>query len=596
MRCGPTSKFQLPGRRALALRAFVAATLVATCFGAVVISSTPTIVAAPTSPPPPAAAGAGAPAIAEYADGSVELLTLPPAPHVAPRGRSPAGAGGARQIRVAVALVNFAGAPVEPFAPEDVADTLFGPDRSLARLYDEQSFGLASVSGDVLGWITVARGAPGCDFGDWADSATAAIGANALSTYTNLLIVFPDTQACQWSGLAYVGGTTAWINGQPTVRAAAHEIGHNLGLGHASSLACSSPNGPVALSSDCAKEDEYGDPFTLMGSGGTLHINGIHKLQLGWLAGRNVVEVTESGSYELAPLGSTSDRPQILRIGRGDSTLVIEYRHAGAAFERFGGPFEPTGGVSARVADGPASAPRSLLVDGTPGTQSYDDATIRVGRELFDSATGVLVSTVSALLESAQVDIVVAGTNGASSTRLSSPAPVVAIVARGKRRTRVDLRWLAPGRAATARPHHYLVLRNGRIVARPTKPKLTRFERHGRNVYGVTAVARDGRRSRPSPRLVVSTSPPRTAKDLRAALRGIEAHPTDDGRVALSTRNRTSATVRLGAKGATATIPNRGALALQLSAARTVLVVRPNKLPGARSVQVVAVRGQALAG
>ena len=492
--------------------------------------------------------------------------------------------------------MNFAGAPVEPFAPEDVADTLFGPDRSLARLYDEQSFGLASVSGDVLGWITVARGAPGCDFGDWADSATAAIGANALSTYTNLLIVFPDTQACQWSGLAYVGGTTAWINGQPTVRAAAHELGHNLGLGHASSLACSSPNGPVALSSDCAKEDEYGDPFTLMGSGGTLHINGIHKLQLGWLAGRNVVEVTESGSYELAPLGSTSDRPQILRIGRGDSTLVIEYRHAGAAFERFGGPFEPTGGVSARVADGPASAPRSLLVDGTPGTQSYDDATIRVGRELFDSATGVLVSTVSASPESAQVDIVVAGTNGASSTRLSSPAPVVAVVARGKRRTRVDLRWLAPGRAATARPHHYLVLRNGRIVARPTKPKLTRFERHGRNVYRVIAVARDGRRSRPSPRLVVSTSPPRTAKDLRAALRGIEAHPTDDGRVALSTRNRTSATVRLGAKGATATIPNRGALALQLSAARTVLVVRPNKLPGARSVQVVAVRGQALAG
>ena len=594
MRPDVARKLESPRRRVLALRAFAVATLIATCAGAAVLSSSATIVATPTAAPQ--RAEPGAPAIAERLDGGYELLTLPPAPHVAPRTRAPAGVGVPREIRVAVALLNFDDAPVKPFASGAVADTLFGPQESLARLYNEQSFGLARVSGDVFGWFTVRRGAPGCDFGDWADSATAAIGADVLSAYTNLLVVFPDVETCDWSDLAYVGGTTAWINGEPSVRAAAHELGHNLGLGHASSLACDSPDGPVALGPDCSKANEYGDPFTLMGSGGTVHINGIHKRQLGWLTQQNVVEVSESGTYTLAPLGSNSTEPQILRIGREDSTLVIEYRAPGAAFERFGGPFEPTGGVSARVADGPASAPRSLLVDSTPATPTYADATIRVGRELLDRATGTRVSTRSTSRASAQIDIVLDGEQGAAGAPLAKPAPVVAVVMRGSRRTRVDLSWLPQTGTGGTRPHHYLVLRNGRVVARPRKPRLTRFERHGRHVYRVVAVAADGARSQRSPRLVLSTFRPRKAGDPGAPLRGIEARPTADGRVSLSTRGRASATVRLGAKGATATIPNRGALALQLSAARTVLMVRPTARPRARAVQVFAVRGQPLAG
>ena len=114
MRPDVARKLESPRRRVLALRAFAVATLIATCAGAAVLSSSATIVAAPTAAPQ--RAEPGAPAIAERLDGGYELLTLPPAPHVAPRTRAPAGVGVPREIRVAVALLNLDDAPVKPFA------------------------------------------------------------------------------------------------------------------------------------------------------------------------------------------------------------------------------------------------------------------------------------------------------------------------------------------------------------------------------------------------------------------------------------------------------------------------------------------------
>ena len=520
-------------KRGRTLRTLLAGALVTTALGALVASTTPRIVTAPTS-----AAGEAAhdsPAIAERLDGGFDSLVLPPDPHVASPERVLSGAGGARAIHVAVALVNFSDEPAEPFTASNVAETMFAESESLAGLYDEQSFGLAQVTGDVYGWLTIPRGASSCDFSGWADAATAAIGATTLSAYTNLLVVFPSTTACEWSGLAYVGGGTAWINGEPSVRATAHELGHNLGLGHASSLACTSAAGAVALGGECSKADEYGDPFTLRGSGGTLHMNGIHKLQLGWLSPANIADVERSDTFTLAPLGSATGQTQILRIGRGDSTLVIEYRQPVAAFERFGGPFQPSGGVTARIAEGPASAPVSLLVDSTPSTDTYADAFIAVGRELRDELTGVRVTTRSASAQSAEVEVVVSepGPPG-KATEIVRPATLVAVTTSGERRARVDLSWLPGAGQTSSGVQHYLVIRNKRVIARPTKPRLRRLEKHGRHVYRVIAVAADGARSAPSPALVVAARPPGARALERSALRGIKARPKSDGRLGVS--------------------------------------------------------------
>ena len=497
---------------------------------ALIVATAPRIATAPTTQLP-LRAPAASPAIAEYPDGSFEVLSLPDVSYVGSANRSPSAANA---LRVAVALVNFDDAPAEPFEPASVAETLFGGEDSVARLYAEQSFGLAQLSGDVFGWLTLARGNGACDFSGWAERASASIGAATLSAYTNLLVVFPNTPECAWSGLAYVSGTTAWVNGEPTVRSVAHELGHNLGLGHASSLSCSHAGEAVALGEECEKDDEYGDPFSLMGSGGTLHLNAIHKRQLGWLGPENVVEVTESGVFELAPLGSASERPQALALPHGADTLLVEYRSASGEYERFGGPHEPSGGVTARIARGSPRGSGSLLVDATPRTATHADAQLEVGRELVDAASGLRVITRSVTPQRARIEVVLDGDAGPrAEQRLAEPSIVVAAITPGARRARVDLAWQLAGADDGARVSHYLVLRNGRVVARPSRPRLTRFERHGRHEYRVLAVERSGRRGASSRPLRATTTAPRRKGRMRAPLRGVTARPTADGRIAL---------------------------------------------------------------
>ena len=575
--------------RASAARALLTAGLLAAALAALIIGSAPRIVTAPRSELP-THGPAAAPAIAELRDGGYEVVSLRDVSYVGTTVRSPAAA---RALHVAVALVNFADGPAEPFDPASVKQTVFGETNSVAHLYAEQSFGLARLSGDVFGWLTIDRGSRACDFSGWAEAASATIGEAALSSYTNLMVVFPADPACEWSGLAYVGGSTAWVNGEPTVRAVAHELGHNLGLGHASSLGCAGSAERLALGSDCEKEDEYGDPFSLMGSGGTLHLNGIHKRQLGWLAPENVVEVRESGVFELAPLGGATDRPQVLRMPHGKDSLVVEYRSQVAEFERFGGPFEPLGGVTARIAQGPDSAPSSLLVDATPTTRTHADAQIAVDDELVDPTGGLRLITRALEADHALVEVVFAGDRpDRAQAEIEAPAVIVATATPGRKRSRVDLTW----RASPGRISHYLVIRNGRVVARPKRPRLTRFERHGSHTYRVRAVGRDGRRSAASTRLALKTDAPRHGGRAFAPLRGVSARPTRDGRVALSAKSPSAAVVYLGRDGASAALPRRGALALQLRRARSHLHVRPRSRPDARAVRIVVVRAAALAG
>jgi hypothetical protein len=83
-----------------------------------------------------------------------------------------------------------------------------------------------------------------CDVNNWADSADAILRSQnvRLEDYPYRIYVLPNNVGCTWGGLGFVGpscaqtGCRVWIAGsvanQPSVYF--HELGHNLGLNHAS--------------------------------------------------------------------------------------------------------------------------------------------------------------------------------------------------------------------------------------------------------------------------------------------------------------------------------------------------------------------------
>src|SRR5262249_50846938 len=94
-----------------------------------------------------------------------------------------------------------------------------------------------------------------------------------------------------------------------------HELGHNLGLYHANSIACVDGQGnPVALSATCTEQIQ-GDSYDVMGPAAP-RFTAFHREQMGWLQPDNIAYATVSGDYTLAPIEQPSAGVQSLHIPR----------------------------------------------------------------------------------------------------------------------------------------------------------------------------------------------------------------------------------------------------------------------------------------
>ena len=122
-------------------------------------------------------------------------------------------------------------------------------------------------------------------------------------------------------------GDENWTNGYMTLGVIGHEIGHNLGVHHASTLDCrNASNGRTPVTSrtadDCSAS-EYGDPFSIMGNGTAGH-HAWHRAQLGYPIGTQTVSITAGLDIHrqigkgakikavriVSPLMKYTDRPQ----------------------------------------------------------------------------------------------------------------------------------------------------------------------------------------------------------------------------------------------------------------------------------------------
>ncbi|MDH3625173.1 MAG: PKD domain-containing protein [Myxococcales bacterium] len=190
--------------------------------------------------------------------------------------------------RTLVMIANFQDADVS-CSVDAVQDLMFTDpsDGSIDDLYRETSFGEVWFTGDTVGPFDIGYSSSTCDVAGWSEATDAAARASGIDpdTYMRKVYVLPPN-VCPAVGSGTHGGnpSRAWIFrcGIPDVYA--HELGHNLGMQHAST-----------------PEYDYGDNTDFMGLAYNRlrQVNAPHKEQMGWLP---ATTITSGGTYQVAPL------------------------------------------------------------------------------------------------------------------------------------------------------------------------------------------------------------------------------------------------------------------------------------------------------
>lgn len=259
-----------------------------------------------------------------------------------------------KEINIGVFLISMTDMKPEEIAdlaqdPDIIRDALFADTGSVKDYFLKSSYNKLLVKGDILGSYTLTDNTDTCTNDkllSWSKSVEKQIPEDTLNQYDSLIYVLPDIESCNFWGLTTLGNLgsktvknnvdlsklRAWIT-FPHYQTLSyiHELGHNLGVHHANGLDC----GDQPISNSCESK-EYLDAFDVMGSSGRsplltpLDMNVPHKIALNWLTSQNVQTITESGTYQIKPLGKLSTPNDIvgLKIYRPQSRdyYFLEYR------------------------------------------------------------------------------------------------------------------------------------------------------------------------------------------------------------------------------------------------------------------------------
>jgi hypothetical protein len=406
--------------------------------------------------------------------------------------------------KVAVILFSLPG-DSPSWSLEQARSRVFTASNSVNAFYEEESYGQISLTGklradgDVFGPFNLSGSAAGCPYGTWddeADQAATEAGID-LTGYQHIVYISPFESACQWGGIAAVGGSRVNINGNsfgeaPTATIA-HELGHNLGLEHAGSWTCTNGGARVQISDTCTIS-EYGDPFDTMGNIGFRHNNGWNLAKLGILGPENVKTITTSGTYSIRSALAPTTEPTVLRVPRTravnnnsvSSWYYLEIRQTGGVFENVSDA--TTTGVSIR-ATAESQSPETLLLDANPATATFSDAPLQAGKTF--NGGPVQIKTLSAGGGHATVEVEV---DTEPPTRPDLEATVSA--------DGVQLNWVSTDNVGV---ETYFVYRDGKVLTSGSVPSfLDRWAPVGEHDYVVVARDESRNESEPSEPLTVT--------------------------------------------------------------------------------------------
>ncbi len=321
-------------------------------------------------------------------DGQPASLSQATVAFTAAAASPPSAIGVKRILLYRVDFSDFTGAAIS----SNVAATLLG---DLDTYYREMSYGLMSFAPVEFGSVvteTLRLPQPSTTYDNSftrliTDTRQAAVNAGYAPASFDFDIVCTGAKpSAIFGGISYVGGPGMWIaNSNFNVGVIGHELGHNLGLPHASFwyTAEQSVIGPGV-------KQEYGDIFDSMGvpGGSTSHFNTRFKNLLGWIPDSDVPMVTTNGTYRI----NAHDHPaasgrRALRIARNESlNYWVEFRQS------FNNRWV-TNGASLRWAGNEVT--NTLLLDTTVGTPlNTQDAPILIGRTFSDSCIDLHITPV----------------------------------------------------------------------------------------------------------------------------------------------------------------------------------------------------------
>ncbi len=289
--------------------------------------------------------------------------------------RRPGAAGGAQPRstpgavrKIAVVLISFSapGLPAPALLGRALSRTCSSPARARSRTTSPSRATARSRSAlraPTSTASTIAANGSGCNddgtswhnpgWMTWGSQAATAAGLarSPYGTYTgydHVIFVFNSHGTLRLGRVSATCPATRSTSTTPSpLPVVAHELGHNLGVHHASTLRCVAGGQVVAFSSTdsaCAS-NEYGDPFDVMGSSQTPN----HRTRstscspAGSTRRRARATITESGSYTSRPLEASS----------GVSLLLVPHVTAGTESNA---PSAPVGSCSPSTSGSRAAA------------------------------------------------------------------------------------------------------------------------------------------------------------------------------------------------------------------------------------------------
>ena len=319
--------------------------------------------------------------------------------------------------QVMVVMVAPAGQNPDGTTLSSVVSTVEGP---VSAFWSQQTGG--AVSFDVVrsrDWIRTASTC-GESAALWNEAASAVGWTSGAGKHLLVYVSDAGSPASCYAGLGTVGsgpasGGKAYVSITST-SIIAHELGHNMGLGHSSGLLCAGTSdgvyGSGRWSNDC-RTDSYRDWYDVMGISWSRlgSLNAPHSAALGALAGAGQADVTAPVRAVLAPMSGPSGL-RALRLVDGSTSYWVEFRPPSGRDSWLASTDQRLApGVIVRR-DNPTDSRGSLLLDGTPSS-SVDtgdwNAPIPVGAAMSLAAGRFVVKVEATSSGSAQVAISVDG-------------------------------------------------------------------------------------------------------------------------------------------------------------------------------------------